>query len=76
MGFLNFIRRNHKKSFVPGVSQNGSINVRNVLSQQTDLFRFFGDQQFIDFYENIAQCADALDFLAETATTIHIKIKE
>lgn len=72
MGLLDIFRR--KKEFVPAPSANNSNNVVRLLSQQTASFRIFGDRQLISFYDTVAPCADALDFLSEASAAIDMKI--
>ncbi len=72
MGLLDLFRR--KKEFVPAPSTNSNGNVVRLLSQQTTSFRVFGDRQLVSFYDTVAPCADALDFLAEASAAIEMKI--
>lgn len=74
MGLLNLFRR--KKTFAVPPNVNSNINVESIYSQQTRAFRLFGSFQFIDFYENVAPCSDAIDKLAGASTHIEIKVKD
>ncbi len=72
MGLLDLFRR--KKEFVPAPSVNSNANFVRLLSQQTSAFRVFGDRQLVEFYDTVAPCADALDFLAEASAAIDMKV--
>lgn len=76
MGLLNFFKRTQTKTFAPSPLNTNTNAVRGLYDQQTILFMLFNDREFIQFYENVAPCSDAIDFVAETSSNIKMKIKE